>query len=71
MSAPPGRRSPGAAISRATATNGLQAAEVALGIPERSAVGALFKNMSSKGLLRLVGHRPSTRPEARGAGTPS
>jgi hypothetical protein len=31
-----------------------------------AAIGALFKSMSSKGLLRLVGHRPSTRPEARG-----
>jgi hypothetical protein len=31
-----------------------------------AAIGALFKRMSNKGLLQLVGHCPSTRPEARG-----
>ncbi len=43
-----------------------------------AAIGALFKRMAASGQLVLVGHRPSTRPEARGrvvglwaAGTPS
>ncbi len=43
-----------------------------------AAIGALFKRMAARGQLVLVGHRPSTRPEARGrvvglwaAGTPS
>jgi hypothetical protein len=43
-----------------------------------AAIGALFKNMAARGQLVLVGHRPSTRPEARGrvvglwaAGAPS
>jgi hypothetical protein len=31
-----------------------------------AAIGALFKRMANNGLLQLVGHCPSTRPEARG-----
>lgn len=31
-----------------------------------AAVGALFKRLARRGLLELVEHRPSTRPEARG-----
>lgn len=31
-----------------------------------AAFGALFKSMAKQGLLRLVEHRPSRRPEARG-----
>jgi hypothetical protein len=43
-----------------------------------AAIGSLFKRMAARGQLVLVGHRPSTRPEARGrvvglwaAGAPS
>ncbi len=43
-----------------------------------AAIGALFKSMAARGQLVLVGHRPSTRLEARGrvvglwaAGVPS